>query len=556
MHLCNNQLLDHLDCNAVYRGYVSQENKVKRRKRLFNAIRKLWNERRRYRMPKDESISPTPISYSFRSLRRGHTSGHASEHTSSSRSSHDESDSMSSSSESDSDSASSESNPKSYSDSSTSSARSSSTSGSISLYDDYYPAYSSNAPNTAISNYVSSGLSYYGNSSIIMNAVEYNQFFPLTITTLVVKNNKNVVSNLPKNVSFYFHSDNTVLLNEYYKSLSKLKNNFRGIIYKTTPYGSCNDTESLQVDTKESVWFRDVSNMGSSGLIAFAPFDYCAPMHVLQAVQDRAKAILFYNASTASNSLTNFDHFEDAVDMITFETLPMALISYENGIAFEKILNEYSASSLNSVQDGGALVEYFGNIDATARLGVIISKEPKLLGLYIFIGVLLGLIGVIGLFICLHFSGAMNGFYRLLNRHGIPVQERIVNIGPNKTENRVTKEMLDTLPVRMFSGPHVANPNDELVYEKDWKLDKSESFDGQGNVVTTAERGSKYFDQRECTICLCEYSEESPLYRELPCHHIFHPACIDPYLLKNSDLCPLCKQSVTNMLENASEDNV
>ena len=52
------------------------------------------------------------------------------------------------------------------------------------------------------------------------------------------------------------------------------------------------------------------------------------------------------------------------------------------------------------------------------------------------------------------------------------------------------------------------------------------------------------FDQTSCSICLEDYVQNATVVRELPCHHMFHPDCIDPFLLKRSSLCPLCKQSV------------
>ncbi|KAJ6782381.1 hypothetical protein PWT90_09338 [Aphanocladium album] len=48
--------------------------------------------------------------------------------------------------------------------------------------------------------------------------------------------------------------------------------------------------------------------------------------------------------------------------------------------------------------------------------------------------------------------------------------------------------------------------------------------------------------QPQCHICLVEFEDRFSVIRELPCHHIFHPICIDEFLLRNSSLCPMCKQ--------------
>ncbi len=49
--------------------------------------------------------------------------------------------------------------------------------------------------------------------------------------------------------------------------------------------------------------------------------------------------------------------------------------------------------------------------------------------------------------------------------------------------------------------------------------------------------------QPTCPICLEDFESGSTTIRELPCGHIFHPACIDSFLSNNSSLCPMCKKT-------------
>jgi Ring finger domain len=51
------------------------------------------------------------------------------------------------------------------------------------------------------------------------------------------------------------------------------------------------------------------------------------------------------------------------------------------------------------------------------------------------------------------------------------------------------------------------------------------------------------FSQPTCPICLDDFVHAETIIRELPCNHIFHPECIDPFLCDNSSLCPMCKKS-------------
>lgn len=47
----------------------------------------------------------------------------------------------------------------------------------------------------------------------------------------------------------------------------------------------------------------------------------------------------------------------------------------------------------------------------------------------------------------------------------------------------------------------------------------------------------------QCVICL-ENFEQDQVLKILPCKHEYHRDCIDPWLLKKSSLCPVCKQNI------------
>lgn len=50
-------------------------------------------------------------------------------------------------------------------------------------------------------------------------------------------------------------------------------------------------------------------------------------------------------------------------------------------------------------------------------------------------------------------------------------------------------------------------------------------------------------DMQTCVICLEKFTEGSSC-RVLPCNHIFHPECIDPWLLYRSARCPYCQVAI------------
>ena len=54
-------------------------------------------------------------------------------------------------------------------------------------------------------------------------------------------------------------------------------------------------------------------------------------------------------------------------------------------------------------------------------------------------------------------------------------------------------------------------------------------------------------EQSICCICLDEFVKDCEI-RRLPCKHVYHPGCIDPWLTTRSSLCPICKQDVSEEL--------
>lgn len=52
------------------------------------------------------------------------------------------------------------------------------------------------------------------------------------------------------------------------------------------------------------------------------------------------------------------------------------------------------------------------------------------------------------------------------------------------------------------------------------------------------------YAQETCPICLDDFISHQSVVRQLPCIHIYHPECIDPFLRDNSSLCPVCKGKV------------
>lgn len=122
----------------------------------------------------------------------------------------------------------------------------------------------------------------------------------------------------------------------------------------------------------------------------------------------------------------------------------------------------------------------------------------------------------------------------------------------------VPQEILDKMPVTTYSAAHIPPlPTEpEFAHTKEITSSSPSSpiaavaatsvprTSKDGSVVSpSVAQHSQAYSQPTCPICLDDFEAGETLVRELPCHHIFHPDCVDTFLLNNSSLCPMCKVS-------------
>lgn len=163
------------------------------------------------------------------------------------------------------------------------------------------------------------------------------------------------------------------------------------------------------------------------------------------------------------------------------------------------------------------------------------SNMPTLWAfLLIVLGIVLLLIGM---------TSFLMHYFQRQNRRDL--QRRVENgevdlerLGIKRT--RIRQEAIETIPTCIY----VPSDDTPPTTPSDGKIeppDLSSSSVAETHASTTSTTTPILYDQRTCIICSEDFVPNATSVRCLPCHHIYHPECIDPWLASNSSLCPVCK---------------
>jgi hypothetical protein len=232
----------------------------------------------------------------------------------------------------------------------------------------------------------------------------------------------------------------------------------------------------------------------------------------------------------------------------TFPTYALSSISGDNVM---DQLNLYSGN-LSTVPNGADLGRIFDSTDYI-RLWATVSTESggTLPSLWVFLVIVLViLIAAIGATsLCMHI---------IQRRRRNALRQRVLNgqvdleaLGVKRLT--VSQEILDKLPIVTYTpGPSPAEKPPEappaalnLAPGVDAETgSKTYPLTRRLSAPTASTTNNVTFSQPTCPICIDDFEPNETQVRELPCRHIFHPDCIDTFLLRNSSLCPMCKQSV------------
>ncbi|KAH7391106.1 hypothetical protein DE146DRAFT_663532 [Phaeosphaeria sp. MPI-PUGE-AT-0046c] len=276
-------------------------------------------------------------------------------------------------------------------------------------------------------------------------------------------------------------------------------------------------------------------------LIAIAPWfsSQCMLEYFAAARQQPTKAILVWQPAKgdarppvlndASWSLQDGGAWQRA------NTFPTYALTTTTGAIIVDQLSKYSGN-LTSVPNGPELAKFLDPTDYV-RLRATVSTDTgaQLPSLWVFLVIVLAvLIVAVG-----STSIAMHIIQRRRRRD---LQQRVLRgevdleaLGVKRLN--VSQQILDKLPLYTYT----ASPT-QATHVDETELKATPVLDAPSVPAIVGPASS--LNQPTCPICLDDFEPNETQVRELPCHHIFHPDCVDTFLLEHSSLCPMCKQSV------------
>ncbi|KAF1926197.1 uncharacterized protein M421DRAFT_422874 [Didymella exigua CBS 183.55] len=331
-----------------------------------------------------------------------------------------------------------------------------------------------------------------------------------------------------------------------------------GILYVPDVFTeACKRNESQYVPANAS----RIANLPSDrnyALIAFAPWysaqctiEYFTAARTLSAT----KAFLTYlpgNSNAQPPVLNNpaWD-LQDGGSWQQGNTFPTYALSSMSGNNIMDQLNQYSGN-ISTVPNGDDLSKIF---DSTSyvRLWATVSTDSSgtLPSLWVFLVIVLAiLIAAIGTTsLCMHI---------IQRRRRNALRQRVLNgevdleaLGVKRLT--VSQAILDKMPIVTYTtGPSESEKSPKapaaaanLAPGVDAETgSKTSPLVRRLSAPTSSTTNGATFSQPTCPICIDDFEPNETQVRELPCRHIFHPDCIDTFLLRNSSLCPMCKQSV------------
>ena len=323
-------------------------------------------------------------------------------------------------------------------------------------------------------------------------------------------------------------------------NIPNLAPNYAGLLYFPTNSRNCSDPSVPHNGIPENGVTIDRLPVGFN-LIAMIPITACTSEYLMQAKRDQAEAAILYNYTSSSNmppssSLTNtLNLFNNPIYGVTSDDATPLL---QNMVSY--------SGNMSSVPLGRNLTAIYDPLDyVRLTLTIDTGEGSSLPGLWLFLLVILAALGLIiaSTSISMHIS--QYRARRDLRRRIAAGEIDLETLGIKRLT--VPKEMIDAMPIKIYGATRSKSMTDSRQMSSSPASSEPKRNSLNSSVEVTQEARptpGDGFEQQSCAICLDDFVVNTTPVRHLPCNHIYHPHCIDPFLSTRSSLCPLCKRSV------------
>lgn len=301
-----------------------------------------------------------------------------------------------------------------------------------------------------------------------------------------------------------------------------------------------NQTQSL---APANVTTRAQVPLGNYPLIAVAPWTDPACVQSYLGVMrfDNARGGIFFHPDNQSERPPPVSDpswsLDDGGKWRNDNQFPIYALPGMLGTYMLSELAQYSGN-MSSAPFGDELVQLY-NPNDTVRLytRMDISQSSGIPSLWVFLIIVLAILLAVVLITSILMHCVQRRQRRALQRRVAAGEVDLEALGIKRLN--VPQDLLDKMPQYIFTSKAEGSSDAAETGENPLKL---EATNNTATAVTSAPREVQ-FTQSTCPICLDDFANGETTVRELPCNHIFHPECIDPFLRDNSSLCPMCKKS-------------
>lgn len=284
--------------------------------------------------------------------------------------------------------------------------------------------------------------------------------------------------------------------------------------------------------------------------VAFAPWISAPCVKSYLAASGGARAFLTYlpDFGIGTPPLANNETWDlhDGGQWKSQNKFPVYALPGSEGQALMQQMGQFSGVSSNLKIEGILAQEQFDPADYVRLYTTFgTSQSSNLPTLWAFLLIALGLV--------LLLVGTVSLLMHWVQRQGRRDLRRRVDNGEVDLEilgikrSRIPQEAIDLLETSIYTQ-HRESSNKEYI-----PADQTSNISAEQPTPSSSPGNQSRYSQTMCPICLDDFVTNITTVRSLPCHHIYHPSCIDPFLRDNSSLCPLCKDRV---LPSNSKDNV